>query len=504
MNRSSKSSTTSSNLLPLPPGPWKLPLIGSMHHLLFPSGSLPHIRLRDLSQKHGPHLMHIQLCERSTIVASSPEAAREIYKTHDLNFAQRPPSIAGNIVTYGCTGIALSPYGHYWRHIRKLCTMELLSTKRVRSYHSIRQEEVLSLMTFVARNQGSCINLGEKIFHLMYAVISRASFGERFKEQEKVYEVVKAIVVEAGLLGVTDLFPSKKWLQVVSGERRKYEELHRKVDEVLDDIINGVALKVEEGEAEGLLPVLLNLKDQDDLELPLTMDNVKAVILVSIYIYIYAYISVSDIFVGATETSSITIEWAMSELLRNPGAMRRAQEEVREAFRSKGYIDDETSIEKLDYLKAVIKETLRLHPPLPLTAPRVARESCHILGFHIPKGAQVFVNAWAIMRDPNHWAQPERFYPERFLGSGIDFTSPHFHYKPFGSGKRICPGMLFALPNLEVPLAHLLFHFDWELPFGTTPQNLDMSEAFGSSVKKKKDLFVIPTTYAEVPILTTK
>jgi alpha-guaiene 2-oxidase len=197
--------------------------------------------------------------------------------------------------------------------------------------------------------------------------------------------------------------------------------------------------------------------------------------------------------IGGSETSSITIQWAFSEMLKNPSVMKKAQEEVRQAFGSRGYVD-EKDLQELKFLKAVIKETLRMHSPNPIF-PRECIKTCEINGYTIPAGTQVFVNAWAIGRDQKYWIEGEKFYPERFLDCPIDFRGSNFEFIPFGAGKRMCPGISFAASSIELPLAQLLYYFDWKLPSGTTHENLDMTESFGATVKRKSDLFVIPIPY---------
>lgn len=184
----------------------------------------------------------------------------------------------------------------------------------------------------------------------------------------------------------------------------------------------------------------------------------------------------------------------MSELLRNPEVMEKAQAEVRQLFNNKGKID-ETCLNELTYMKSVIKETLRLHPPLPLLVPRRCRESCVIDGYKIPVGSRVIVNVMSIGRDPDHWTYPERFYPERFESSSIDYKGFDFDLIPFGAGRRMCPGINFGIANVELPLAQLLCHFDWKLPSRIKYQYLDMSEAFGGAVRRKNDLFLVPVPY---------
>lgn len=160
----------------------------------------------------------------------------------------------------------------------------------------------------------------------------------------------------------------------------------------------------------------------------------------------------------------------MLEMVKNPRVMREAQSEVRRVFEGKGTVD-ETCIHELKYLKSVIKETLRLHPVFPLLLPRECSKNCEVNGFEIPAKTRVIVNAWAIGRDSNLWPEPENFHPERFLNSSVDFMGTNFEFIPFGAGRRICPGILFALPNVELPLAQLLFHFDWKLPNGMKPED---------------------------------
>jgi len=173
--------------------------------------------------------------------------------------------------------------------------------------------------------------------------------------------------------------------------------------------------------------------------------------------------------------------------------MEEAQVEVRRVFDKKGYVD-ETELHQLTYLKSIIKETFRLHPTVPLLVPRESRERCEINGYEIPAKTRVAVNFWAIGRDPKYWVEAESFKPERFVNSSIDFKGTDFELIPFGAGRRMCPGISFALPNVELPLAKLLYHFDWKLPNGMKNEELDMTESFGLTVGKKHDVMLIPIT----------
>lgn len=199
---------------------------------------------------------------------------------------------------------------------------------------------------------------------------------------------------------------------------------------------------------------------------------------------------------AGTETSSTTLDWAMSEMMRNPRVMKVAQAEVRQVFKGKNKIQ-ETDIQELDYLKLIIKETLRLHPPGPLLLPRESRESCEINGYEVAAKTKLIVNAWAIGRDKEHWgANAESFEPERFRGSWIDYRGSDFELIPFGAGRRACPGISFGMANIELPLAKLLYHFNWKIiADGVKPEELDMTEAFGAAVRRQNELKLIATPF---------
>ncbi|KAL6975218.1 hypothetical protein U1Q18_024013, partial [Sarracenia purpurea var. burkii] len=154
------------------------------------------------------------------------------------------------------------------------------------------------------------------------------------------------------------------------------------------------------------------------------------------------------------------------------------------------------------YLNSVIKETLRFHPSVPLLVPRESSDQCVINEYEIPAKTKIFVNAWAIGRDSRYWNEPEKFNPERFLDNAIDFKGRDFEYISFGARRRICPGIFFALPNIELPLAQLLYHFDWKLSNGMKQDELDMEEALGVTVRRKHDFYLIPIPYD--PILVAK
>ncbi|KAF5194472.1 Cytochrome p450 [Thalictrum thalictroides] len=235
---------------------------------------------------------------------------------------------------------------------------------------------------------------------------------------------------------------------------------------------------------EDLVDVLIRLQEENELNVE---DNcIKAIIV--------------EIFIAGSETSSTTVIWAMSEMMKNPGTLQKAQAEVRQVFnrKAKGEID-QSDINELSYLKLVIKETFRLHPPATLMAPRESREKCEINGYEIPKGTKAFVNAWAIGRDPEYWNDAESFKPERFEDLAVNYKGNNFEFIPFGAGKRICPGMSLGLANIELPLAQLLYNFDWKLANGLKPEELDMTELFGATVGRKSNLLLIPTPYFYQP-----
>ncbi|CAN1252592.1 Cytochrome P450 71D7 [Linum perenne] len=223
---------------------------------------------------------------------------------------------------------------------------------------------------------------------------------------------------------------------------------------------------------EDIVDVLLNLQETGDLSLPMTDDVIKALVF--------------DMFIGGIETSSSTIEWTMSEMVKNPRVLLLAQQEVRRVFSNKGKVDEE-GLEELTYLNAIIKENL---------LPRETQEAIIANGFEVPQKARVLVNVWAIGRDPRYWIDPDVFCPERFLDSSIDFKGTHFEYIPFSAGRRMCPGMLFALAVVQLTLANLLFHFDWKLPVGMTKlEDLDMTEKFGISLTRKEILRLVPVLF---------
>lgn len=192
---------------------------------------------------------------------------------------------------------------------------------------------------------------------------------------------------------------------------------------------------------------------------------------------------------AGSETSATAMDWVMAAMLKHPKVMQRAQAEVRATFGDKGSIQEEDSKEPT-YLQSVIKETLRLYPPFPLIS-RLSISRSEIQGYHIPPETRVVVNAWAIGRDPEFWKDAERFMPERFLGNSVSFLGTNFEFLPFGAGRRMCPGIAFTLASIELPLSQLLYHFDWKLPDNASPEELNMTESFGATCRRKDALNVV-------------
>jgi cytochrome P450 len=421
--------------------------------------------------------MHLQLGQVSAVVISSRQAAKEALKNQDPACAGRPESIGSKIMWYDYSDIVFSPYNEYWRQMRKICILELLSTKNVKSFGSIRQDEVCRLIRSVRSSSGAPVDLTDRIFAFTSSFTCRAAFGKVMRDRDTLIALLKKAVTMAGGFELADLFPSFKLLHVLSWNRYKLLSMRRRMDAILDVFLEEHKLK-RSGEygGEDIVDVLLRMQRNEELQFPITNDNIKAVIF--------------DMFSAGTETSSTVLDWAMAELMRNPRVMAKVQAEIRESFKGKTSIE-ESDVQALKYLKLVIKETFRLHPPIPLL-PRACRDECVVDGYTIPLKSKVMVNIWSMGRDPEYWPEPETFKPERFENSSVDFLGNHFEFIPFGAGRRICPGMNFGLANVELPLAQLMYHFDWKMPEGMSPDDIDMSETEGVATPRKNHLFLVP------------
>ncbi|KAL6883409.1 hypothetical protein ACP4OV_010823 [Aristida adscensionis] len=469
--------------LNLPPGPWTLPLIGSIHHLV----TSPSIyrAMRRLSQRHGPVMM-LRLGEVPTVVISSPAAAQEVMKTHDIAFADRHINPTVAMITYNGTDVVFAPYGERWRQLRKICVLELLSVARVQSFRPIREDEVARLMRRLAAagGAGEPVDLTRMIARFINDTFVRESIGSRCKYQDEYLDAFETAVRQTSVLTLADLFPSSRLMQLLGSAPRRALACRNRIQRILEQILQEKKDDMDRGDRaaaghEGFVEVLLRLQEEGTTPIPLTNDTIVAILF--------------DMFGGGSETSSTTLNWCMTELLRNPAAMAKAQAEVREACKGKSRITED-DLEGLSYLKLVIKEVLRLHTPSPILLPRLCRETCKIMGYDIPKGTVLFTNVWAIGRDPKYWDDPEEFKPERFQDNQRDYKGTNYKYLPFGAGRRICPGINLGVGNFELALASLLYHFDWKLPNGMEPKDIDVWEAAGMIASKKTHLVLHPVT----------
>ncbi|XP_077246506.1 cytochrome P450 71A1-like [Tasmannia lanceolata] len=464
----------------LPPSPFKLPFIGNLHQL----GSLPHSSLRSLTEKHGP-LMFLQLGQVPTLVVSSAKLVHEIVKTNDIAFSGRAATMAAKQLTYGCNDVTFSPYGDYWRAARKICVVELLSAKRVQLFQQVREEEVCKMIEKISHScsvaRGASINLSEMFLSLTNDIISRVAFGKNCGGQgENRYAgLTREIGIVMGLFRVGDYFPSLGWIDVVTGLDARTKRAFRVLDSLFEQVIEEHLNPERDVHTMGkdFVDVMLHVQKEFNLQnSPLSKDSLKAIIM--------------DMFAAGTETTATALDWAMAELVRNPTVIKKAQEEVRRVVGKNSKVQEE-DIQGMDYLKSIITETLRLHPPFPLLLPRETILATNLQGYHIPPHTRVIINAWAIGRDPDSWDNAQEFCPERFINNDFDFKGKKFEMIPFGLGRRGCPGISFSISSMELVLANLLYCFDWELP-DSENKGLDMTEAAGLTVHRNCDLHLVP------------
>ncbi|KAM7515660.1 hypothetical protein LguiA_005243 [Lonicera macranthoides] len=463
--------------LPSPPGPPGLPFIGNLHQL---ETAFLHRYLWQLSKKYGP-LMSLQLGFVPTLIVSSAKMAKEVMKTHDLVFCSRPALLGLRKLSYNGLDVALSPYNDSWRELKKIITLHLLSSKRVQSFRPIHEEEVSRMIAKVSQLAASSklVNLSEMITTLTSSMICRVAFGKRFDEGyegSKFHNLLIEWQVVAAKFYFSDHFPLIGWMDNVTGLCARLDKLFREMDLVYQELIDDhLDPKRKNSSQEDLIDILLRLREEQSSSVDFSFDHIKAVLM--------------NMLLGRTDTSSATVIWAMTELLKNPSLMKKAQEEVRKLIGEKGRVDED-DLQKLPYLEAVVKETLRLHPAIPLL-PRETLQSCVIDGYEIRPKTLVYVNAYAIGRDPECWEDPEKFFPERFLNCSIDYKGLDFEFIPFGAGRRKCPGISMAVATVQLALSSLLYSFDWELPNGMKKEDIDIDSVPGVVVQKKNALCLV-------------
>ncbi|KAH6770425.1 hypothetical protein C2S52_015228 [Perilla frutescens var. hirtella] len=469
----------------VPPGPRGLPFIGNLIEIAS-AGNLP-VYLWQLSKKYGP-IMQMKIGRVPMLIVSSPKLAKEVMKTQDLAFCGRSSLLGQKKLTYNCSDMVFSAYGDQWRELRKITAIHLFSPKKNQSFRPIREDEVSRVITKISSFSHTsfdrcAVNLSEMAMDLGSSLICRIAFGKRFDENRTFEKLLMEAQIVVSALYVSDYFPSLSWVDKFCGSINNLDNIFEKLDsfyqEMIDEHLDPRRVKNLD-EEDDILDILIKLKEQDSCSVDLDSDRIKALL--------------TDIFIAAMDTSSAAIVWTMTAMIKVPNVMHKVQSEIRNLVGRKGKVDED-DLAKLPYLKAVINEAMRLYPPAPLLVPRETIERCNLEGYQIQPKTVVYVNAWAIARDPEYWENPDEFMPERFLNNNIDIKGQDFGVIPFGSGRRMCPGMYMGLANVELTVANLLYSFDWLLPLGIRAEDIDTNVSPGITMHKKNPLLLVAKRY---------
>ncbi|KAK4411324.1 cytochrome [Sesamum angolense] len=433
----------------LPPGPNPLPVIGNILEL----GQKPHQSLAKLSKIYGP-LMRLKLGSMTTVVVSSPEMAKIVLQKYDQLFSSRTHIDATRVLDHHKHSVAWLPVGNQWRKLRKLCKENMFSVHRLDGSQDLRREKLRNLRDYVKDccGNGEAVNIGRAAFTTSLNLMTVTLFSKEFASLGSADSSQEFRDIVCGIMSLTckpnlaDYFPL---LRLTSDSSTPKNDM---------------------------LEALLQINQKNESEF--SLNDIKHLLL--------------DLFLAGTDTTSSTVEWAMTELLRNPEKMSEAGNELRNVVGQNEEIQ-ESDISRLPYLRAVVKETFRLHPAAPLLIPHKAVGDVEVNGYIVPKNAQILVNVWAMGRDSGVWAKPDVFMPERFLETETDVHGQHFELLPFGGGRRICVGLPLAYRMVHLMLATLISSFDWKLEEGLKPEEVDMDERFGLTLQKAVPLKAVPT-----------
>nr|XP_043628255.1 cytochrome P450 71AU50-like isoform X2 [Erigeron canadensis] len=468
----------------LPPGPYGLPIVGYLPFLR----SNVQEKFIEMAHKYGP-IFCLQLGSKLHVVVNSMDLVKVV--THDLDqtFANRNPKLSALTISYGGLNVVWSNKA-YWRKMRRILVSQVMSNTNLNACQTFRTHEVRKMVNEVYTKTGTKVNINEIAFETELNVVTSMLWGNS-KSGEKndcgdmldgFREVEFKIVQLLGAPNISDFIPWLSWFDLQGIQREMHKQwvhLDKIFDNIIEARITANAKKMEgavdEDGRKDFLQIMLELKDQTDTLSSLNIDQIKALLM--------------DMVVAATDTVSTMVEWVMAEILNHPRIMREVQDELTEVVGMNNIVE-ESHMVKLTYLDAVIKETLRLHPATPFLIPRCTDETSVVGGYTIPKGSIVYINVWGIHHDPKNWTNPLEFKPERFIKSGKwDYKGNNMEFLPFGSGRRICPGVPLAEKMLMYILASLLHSFEWSLP---KDEEFELSHKFANVTRKSKPLIAIP------------
>ncbi|XP_057451217.1 geraniol 8-hydroxylase-like [Lotus japonicus] len=462
----------------LPPGPYPLPIIGNILSL----GQKPHKSLAKLAKVHGP-IMSLKLGQVTTIVISSPDMAKEVLLTHDNSLSNRVIPQALEVHDLHKHSITFQPISPLWRNLRKICKDQLFSNKSLDTSQDLRREKMRELVDEIhcCGLAGEVVDLGKITFKTAINMLSNTVFSVDLVHSQgsagDFRETVMRLLEDTGKPNMADFFPALRRLDPQGIKSRNSFSIGKML-EILGGLIDQrVKLRQLQGFDNNMdmLNTLLNIAHGNNQDM-----NPAEI----------GHLSVT-LFAAGTDTITSTLEWAMAELLRNENAMSKVKQEMEQII-GKGKLVEESDVARLPYLQAVLKETFRLHPLVPLLIPRKANETVEISGYTIPKDATILVNQWAMGRNSSVWENAELFSPERFVGSEIDIKGHHYQLTPFGGGRRICLGMPLAIRTLYLMLGSLINCFNWRLEDGLTIDDIDMEDKFGLTLVKAQPMRLIP------------
>ncbi|WVZ17287.1 hypothetical protein V8G54_010269 [Vigna mungo] len=435
----------------LPPGPLSYPIIGNLSQLKQPY----HRTFSQMSQKYGS-VFSLWFGSRLVVVLTSQSAVQECFTKNDIVLANRPHFLFGKYISYNNSTILHSSYGDHWRHLRRILSLEVVSTTRLNSFYEVRRDELMRLVQKLAKlssNQFTKVDLKTMLFG-DDCDINDVEKAKEFKD------IIKELVILAGVNNRGDFLPIVRWFDFDNLEK-KLKGIGKRTDAFLQELIE----EHRNGKNNGNTMIDHLLAQQQSQPEQYTDQIIKGLSL--------------SLLLAGTDTSALTLEWAMANLLNHPEVIKKAKKEIDTHVGSNRLVE-ESDMSKLPYIQSIVYETLRLHPAAPIWSPHLSSEDCIVGKYNLPKDTIVLVNAWAAHMDPEMWSDPTHFKPERF-----ENESEINRLLSFGLGRRACPGSNLAQRTVSLSVALLLQCFEWNR---IGKEEIDMSEANGITISRKNPL----------------